>query len=719
MRRFLLFFAISMVPPALLAQSVPHITITDNGSVFIRAGNFDGDGGGDIVSEDSNGNLDCVPSDGGKYDLGVIVSPVQFPGSPGSVATATLKSGASDYVILGGDGIVNLYSSSNCIFTFSQSLIIEGSATDVFVTPPLSGNGGVYVTVFSAVAGQSAFTFYSQIFQNSNGTLSPGPPGLGPGAEGSAAGSSIAIANFVEPQPPGAYSTFSVSLWTYANGAWTSTPSFTPPGLPGGFLAAPQTQALYLVSHDSQDNINIQEVNPSSGAASAPVSYDVGALAFDMGAFNGDSFAIALGNGVQIFQDSSGSGTWAPLGSQIFVTIPGVIPGPTQPAYRSWVGMGASVPGGFALQSPDGTATVFTVQNGPMVSVQASLNFPPTGPGSSSSLPLTLTNTGNAPLTVTGVAFSGTNAADFSQTNNCTAVAPKASCIITALFTPSTLSAESAAMAIGSNASNSPTSVSLATAPAPAPIISVSSTTLDFGTVTVNSTATKTLVIGNSGSAPLNDFAVQVSGGGFALTNNPCPTLLAVLAQCSIIVSFTPASPGSVNGTLTITSNISPVTVPLQGTGSAAAAVTATPPALSASSGGTSTAQITFSNFTTTPTITASCQIPAGSCTIQNNSELIVTTTARSWVVPANDRVRWDWPATSLTIVLIVAMLWMITPRRRRVVLVFAGSIMFAACGGGGGMQSASGTPAGTYNVLVTGTAGAVTQSITVPVTVN
>ena len=208
-------------------------------------------------------------------------------------------------------------------------------------------------------------------------------------------------------------------------------------------------------------------------------------------------------------------------------------------------------------------------------------------------------------------------------------------------------------------------------------------------------------------------------GGGFALTNNPCPTLLAVLAQCSIIVSFTPASPGSVNGTLTITSNISPVTVPLQGMGSAAAAVTATPPALSASSGGTSTAQITFSNFTTTPTITASCQIPAGSCTIQNNSELIVTTTARSWVVPANDRVRWDWPATSLTIVLIVAMLWMITPRRRRVVLVFAGSIMFAACGGGGGMQSASGTPAGTYNVLVTGTAGAVTQSITVPVTVN
>ena len=131
MSRFLLFLAISLIPEASRAQSVSHLTATDNGSIIILAGNFNGDGGGDIVTEDSNGNLNCLPSDGGKYDLGVVVSSVQFPGSPEDVATATatLKSGASDYIILGGNGIVNLYSSSSCSFTLSQSLIIEGIAT--------------------------------------------------------------------------------------------------------------------------------------------------------------------------------------------------------------------------------------------------------------------------------------------------------------------------------------------------------------------------------------------------------------------------------------------------------------------------------------------------------------------------------------------------------------------------------------------------------------
>jgi hypothetical protein len=50
-------------------------------------------------------------------------------------------------------------------------------------------------------------------------------------------------------------------------------------------------------------------------------------------------------------------------------------------------------------------------------------------------------------------------------------------------------------------------------------------------------------------------------------------------------------------------------------------------------------------------------------------------------------------------------------------VLAFAGLIVLAACGGSA--TPTTGTPAGTYNVLVKGTAGTVTQSVTVPVTVN
>jgi hypothetical protein len=707
MRHFFLLLAILLVASASRAQSVSHLTVTDNGNAVVLAGNFNNDGGGDIVSVDSAGNVNCLPSDGGKYDLATVVSPVQFPSSVTSGSTtATLKIGASDYIMLGGDGIVNVYSSSSCTFTFTQSLVVEGFVSNVVVTPPPSGNGGVYVTVVSGVGGETGPIFFSAVFQNSDGTLAPGPAGLGLGNEGFAAGSSIAISNFVEPQPPGPVTTVSISFWKFADGAWTNTPSFIPPGFPEGFVTAPNTGALYLISIDTS-NIYVQQVDPSSGAASAPVAFPVGAEANSPVTFGADSFAMAINFGVQIFQDSTGNGIWAPLGDPITVAIPG------SQNLRTW-STGAALPSGFALQSPDGTATAFTVTNGAMVSAPTSLVFPPTEPGSSSSLPLTLTNTGNLPLNVTGGSFSGTNSADFSQTNNCTAVAPGTACTVMILFAPSSLSAESAQLALESNAVNSPTDVALTSAPAPVAILTTSSTSLDFGTVAVNSSATKMLTIGNSGNATLTSLAVQVSGSGFTLAN-PCPASLAALAQCSVTVTFTPTAGGNVTGTLTITSSLSPVTVALLGSGSAPA-VTAAPPALTASGGGMVTAQITFSNFPSMPTLTASCQIPAGSCSIQNNSELVVTTTPRSTAIaPTNTGRKWLWPAAILALL----MMWIIAPRRRRVTVTFAALTMLTACGGSGSPPKNTGTPAGTYNVIVTGTAGAVMQSVTVPVTVN
>jgi hypothetical protein len=123
MRQILVVLAILSVSHTASAQSISNISVTDNGNNIVLAGNFDNDGGGDIVSEDSNGNLNCVPSDSGKYDLGVAVSPVQFPGPivETGKATATLKTGATDYAILGGNGIVNVYSSAACTFTLTQS----------------------------------------------------------------------------------------------------------------------------------------------------------------------------------------------------------------------------------------------------------------------------------------------------------------------------------------------------------------------------------------------------------------------------------------------------------------------------------------------------------------------------------------------------------------------------------------------------------------------
>jgi hypothetical protein len=72
-----------------------------------------------------------------------------------------------------------------------------------------------------------------------------------------------------------------------------------------------------------------------------------------------------------------------------------------------------------------------------------------------------LTNSGNTTLTVSNVAITGTNTADFSQTNTCTSLAPGAKCRITVTFTASMVGPETAYATITDNAIGSPHNVYL------------------------------------------------------------------------------------------------------------------------------------------------------------------------------------------------------------------------------------------------------------------
>jgi len=65
-------------------------------------------------------------------------------------------------------------------------------------------------------------------------------------------------------------------------------------------------------------------------------------------------------------------------------------------------------------------------------------------------------NAGNLSLTISNVSVTGKNAADFVQTNNCTSVAPGASCSISVKFTPSQQGPEYAYVMINDNAAGSP-----------------------------------------------------------------------------------------------------------------------------------------------------------------------------------------------------------------------------------------------------------------------
>ncbi len=78
------------------------------------------------------------------------------------------------------------------------------------------------------------------------------------------------------------------------------------------------------------------------------------------------------------------------------------------------------------------------------------------------SQPVTLTNTGNASLTGLAISITGTNSADFAQTNNCTStMATNATCTVNVTFTASAAGAESASLQFADNAAGSPQQVAL------------------------------------------------------------------------------------------------------------------------------------------------------------------------------------------------------------------------------------------------------------------
>ncbi|HUY12003.1 MAG TPA: choice-of-anchor tandem repeat GloVer-containing protein [Terriglobia bacterium] len=114
-----------------------------------------------------------------------------------------------------------------------------------------------------------------------------------------------------------------------------------------------------------------------------------------------------------------------------------------------------------------GTVFRLDVGLGPVVSLSpTSLNFGPQGV-QAPNVPqvVTLTNTGEMPLSITGIAVTGLNSGDFAQANNCpiapNTLAPGDNCRITVYFFPVGSGTLAAAVTVTDNAPGSPQNVSL------------------------------------------------------------------------------------------------------------------------------------------------------------------------------------------------------------------------------------------------------------------
>ncbi|MGD0801205.1 MAG: choice-of-anchor D domain-containing protein [Terracidiphilus sp.] len=215
-----------------------------------------------------------------------------------------------------------------------------------------------------------------------------------------------------------------------------------------------------------------------------------------------------------------------------------------------------------------------------------SLTFPSTAVSSSPATQIvTLTNSGTASMSVSGISITGANASSFSQTNTCgSTLAVSASCAVTVTFTPAAAGALTAAISFVDNAANSPQTAALS-GTGSTPAISISPTSLAFPTTNVGaSSATKSVTVTNSGSVTLTISGVTITGANTTSFkgSNGCGGTLAANASCSVSFYFKPTAPGALTAAISFADNAanSPQTVVLSGTGGSAPVVSLSPASL-------------------------------------------------------------------------------------------------------------------------------------------
>jgi hypothetical protein len=202
----------------------------------------------------------------------------------------------------------------------------------------------------------------------------------------------------------------------------------------------------------------------------------------------------------------------------------------------------------------------------PIAMLSASkLTFPKTLIGQTTSLTVTLTNTGNATLNISNVVATG----DFAvQSNGCGAqVLAGNNCTITVGFAPAAKGSRTGILQLTDNAANNPQRVALT---GMGMSIALSPTALNFGAEPVGQTsAPQPVTISNVSNASVNLTGFTISGASadYTESGNTCGPSLAAGTNCSLNVSFNPTKTGTRNAKLNVANN---------GGGTAAATLTGT-----------------------------------------------------------------------------------------------------------------------------------------------
>ena len=226
-----------------------------------------------------------------------------------------------------------------------------------------------------------------------------------------------------------------------------------------------------------------------------------------------------------------------------------------------------------------GAETSLNVTSAVAPSIQlapASIAFGNETVGVPATKPVTVTNNGTSPISITSITVTGANTVSFQQTNNCgSSIAGPGSCTINVTFNPTGTGARSASVTLTDSLGTQ--SIPL-TGTGVAPPILLTPASIAFGDENVGVPVVKPVTVKNNGTSPISINSITVTGANtvsFQQANN-CGSSIAAASSCTVNVTFKPTGTGSRSASITLMDSIGTQNVPLTGTG-VAAPITITP----------------------------------------------------------------------------------------------------------------------------------------------
>ena len=234
---------------------------------------------------------------------------------------------------------------------------------------------------------------------------------------------------------------------------------------------------------------------------------------------------------------------------------------------------------------------------------------------------ITVTNTGNATLTVSRVAVTE----DFNETDTCTSapVAVNLTCTIQIRFLPTATGNRSGVLTVFGNVPGGQATATLSGTGGAAAAIVLDPISLTFPSTTINATSpAQNITISNTSSASIALQTPSVIGTDFKITANTCGSSLGSSAGCTVSIAFTPTASGARSGTFSITDDAGTQTASLSGIGTSPATDSLSPLTLTFGPQQITTAsaaqQITLTNSGDLPLTLIAGQITNGDFTVVN-----------------------------------------------------------------------------------------------------